>query len=76
MSSQVNRRPLPTVEEEHEENLENLILKLKNLLKTSKQAKPATIIALLNNLTLYGKQIEEIQKVASNYDSLTGKIIN
>jgi|LakMenEpi03Aug12_release.lakeMendotaPanAssembly.Ray.scaffolds.fasta_scaffold5764399_1 hypothetical protein len=75
MSSQVNRRPLPTVEEEHEENLENLILKLKNLLKTSKHAKPATIIALLNNLTLYGKQIEEIQKVASSYDSLTGMII-
>jgi hypothetical protein len=46
-----------------------VILKLRSHLKA---ANTGTFVALLNNLTLYKRQNEEISKLAPNFDSATG----
>jgi len=62
---------LTPVEEEmkSQEKLEKLISKVKIHLRFSN---PGTFVALLNSLTLYKKQVDEISKVASNFDPLNG----
>jgi hypothetical protein len=67
----VAKKRLSTVPEEFkgQESLERLILKLKI---HSRSENPEIFSALINCLTMYKKQNDEIFKFAANYDSFAG----
>ena len=66
-----NLTKLSTVVEEQKspEKLEKLISKVKVHLRCSN---PGTFVALLNSLTLYKKQVDDISKLAPNFDPVNG----
>ena len=66
-----NLTKLSTVVEEQKspEKLEKLISKVRVHLRCSN---PGTFVALLNSLTLYKKQVDDISKLAPNFDPVNG----
>ena len=66
-----NLTKLSTVVEEQKspEKLQKLISKVKVHLRCSN---PGTFVALLNSLTLYKKQVDDISKLAPNFDPVNG----